>query len=74
MGNWFKGKKGDCFGKNSQCGNKGTVFFRMKNTANTQMSLTFEPDHIIISDDVCPGLKRAELTFPKDDVIRLTKQ
>ena len=62
------------FGKNSQCGNKGTVFFRMKNTVNTQMSLTFVPDNIIISEDVCPGLKGAELTFPKDDVIRFTKQ
>jgi len=61
------------FGKNSQCGNKGTVFIRMKNTTNTQMSFAFEPDKIMISEDTCPGLKLAEFTFPKEGLM-LTKQ
>lgn len=61
------------FGKNSQCGNKGTVFIRMKNATNTQMLVTFEPAKIMISEDTCPGLKLAELTLPRDG-LRLTKQ
>jgi len=62
------------FGKNSQCGNKGIVFIRIKNSTNTLMSVAFEPDQFLMSEDFCPGLKYAELTFPKNDVIRLTKQ
>ncbi len=62
------------FGKNSQCGNKGLVFIRIKNNTNTLMSVAFEPDKIFMSEDTCPGLKYAELTFPKNDVIMLTKQ
>lgn len=61
------------FGKNSQCGNKGTVFIRMKNTTNTQMSFAFEPDKILISEDTCPGFKFAELTLPREGMM-LTKQ
>jgi hypothetical protein len=61
------------FGENSQCGNKGTAFFRIKNSTNTEMLFTFEPDKIMISEDTCPGLKLAELTFPRDG-LRLTKQ
>lgn len=60
-------------GKNSQCGNKGTVFIRMKNATNTEMHLSFEPDKIMISEDVCPEFKLAELTLPKGGM-RLTKQ
>jgi hypothetical protein len=60
-------------GKNSQCGNKGTVFIRIKNTTNTQVLVTFEPDKIMISEDICPGFKLAELTLPRDG-LRLTKQ
>lgn len=60
-------------GHNFQCGNKGTVFIRMKNAINTQMSLTFEPDKIMMSEDSCPGLKLAELTLPREGMM-LTKQ
>lgn len=37
------------------------------------MSLDFEPDKILISEEDCPGFKRAELTFPRDGMM-LTKQ
>ena len=60
-------------GKNAQCGNQGTVYIRMKNTENTQMSLTFEPNKIMISKDTCPGLKLAEQILPRNGM-RLTKQ
>jgi len=63
----------DFSGKNTKCGNAGTVFIRIKNTANTLMSFGFEPDKIVISDQDCPGFKAAELTFPKDGLM-LTKQ
>jgi hypothetical protein len=61
-------------GKNSRCGNKGTTFFHMKNSTNTLMSFAFEPDKIMISEDTCPGLKLADLTFSKNDIMMLTKQ
>ncbi|TCN52539.1 hypothetical protein D0809_00375 [Flavobacterium circumlabens] len=61
-------------GKNSLCGNAGTVFIRTKNAANTLMSLGFEPNKIMISEDTCPGFKLAELTFPRNNSIMLTKQ
>lgn len=60
-------------GKNSQCGNAGTVFSRMKNTTNTLMYFNIEPDKIMISDDICPGFKFADLTFPREG-LTLTKQ
>jgi len=60
-------------GNNSQCGNNGTIFTRIKNTSNTLMSFTFEPDKIMISEETCPGLKFADLTFPRDGLM-LTKQ
>ncbi|MBS7256494.1 DUF6705 family protein [Flavobacterium branchiicola] len=63
----------DFVGNNSMCGNKGTIFTRIKNNTNTQMFLSFEPDHIMISEGTCPGLKLAELTFPRDGFM-LTKQ
>lgn len=63
----------DFSGKNTKCGNAGTVFIRIKNTANTLMSFGFEPDKIMISDQDCPGFKAAELTFPKDGLM-LNKQ
>lgn len=63
----------DFSGNNSMCGNAGTVFIRIKNAANTLMSFSFEPNKIMISEDTCPGLKSAELTFPKDGLM-LTKQ
>ena len=63
----------DFSGNNSMCGNAGTVFIRMKNVANTLLSFGFEPDKIMISEDTCPGLKPAELTFPKDGLM-LIKQ
>ncbi|RUT67951.1 hypothetical protein D0817_23750 [Flavobacterium cupreum] len=64
----------DFTGKNSLCGNAGTVFIRTKNAANTLMSLGFEPDKIMISEETCPGFKLAELTFPRNNSIMLTKQ
>lgn len=60
-------------GKNSSCGNGGTVFIRIKNSANTLMSFGFEPDKIMISEETCPGFRFADLTFPKDGLM-LTKQ
>jgi hypothetical protein len=60
------------FGKNSICGNQGTVFIRMKNTANTEMSVTSVPDKMMISEENCPGLKLAEQVLPAG--MRLTKQ
>lgn len=60
-------------GKKSMCGNAGTVFIRIKNATNTLMSFGFEPDKIMISEGTCPGLKLAELTFPKDGLM-LIKQ
>ncbi|WP_278021789.1 DUF6705 family protein [Flavobacterium ginsengisoli] len=63
----------DFAGKNAICGNAGTVFIRIKNTAKTSMSFGYEPDKIMISNDDCPGFKTAELTFPKDGLM-LTKQ
>ncbi|TCN52540.1 hypothetical protein D0809_00380 [Flavobacterium circumlabens] len=61
-------------GKNSLCGNAGTVFIRTKNAANTIISLGFEPNKIMISEETCPGFKLAELTFPRNNSIMLTKQ
>ncbi|MEO6177666.1 MAG: DUF6705 family protein [Flavobacterium circumlabens] len=60
--------------KNSLCGNAGTLFIRTKNAANTLMSLGFEPNQIMISEETCPGFKLAELTFPRKNSIMLTKQ
>jgi len=59
-------------GKNSMCGDAGTVFIRIKNTAKTLMSFGFEPDKIMIAGDECPASKSA-LTFPKDGLM-LNKQ
>ncbi|WP_343587728.1 DUF6705 family protein [Flavobacterium sp.] len=60
-------------GKKSQCGNAGTVFIHIENTAKNLMAFGFEPDKIMISEDSCPGFKVADLTFPKDGLM-LTKQ
>lgn len=61
------------FGKNSICGNQGTVFIRMKNTTNTSMSLTFMQSMETIAEDNCPGLKLAEPSLPINGMM-LTKQ
>lgn len=60
-------------GKNSQCGQKGTVFIRMKNATYTEMSLTFEPAKVFLTEDTCLGLKLAKQILPKEGM-RLTKQ
>ncbi|WP_035669457.1 DUF6705 family protein, partial [Flavobacterium sp. 83] len=60
------------YGKNSGCGQKGTVYIRMKNISNTDMSLTFEPEKILLTEDSCTGLKLAEQLLPRNGM-RLTK-
>lgn len=60
-------------GKNAECGNQGIVFARVKNTTNTSLYFSFEPNKIMTSYDICPGLKFADLTFPRDGLM-LTKQ
>lgn len=61
------------FGNNSGCGQQGTVYIRMKNTVNTEMSLTFEPNKILLTEESCPGLILAEQLLPRNGM-RLTKQ
>lgn len=62
------------FGKNSGCGQKGTVFIWMKkNTANTEMSLTMMPEKFLMTEDSCPGLILAEQLLPVN-AMTLTKQ
>lgn len=62
------------FGKNSGCGQKGTVFIWMKkNTGNTEMSLTMTPDKFLMTEDGCPGLILAEQLLPVNGMV-LTKQ
>lgn len=61
------------YGKNSGCGQQGTVYIRMKNTDNTDMSLSLVPDKILLTEDSCPGLKLAEQLLPRDEMM-LTKQ
>jgi hypothetical protein len=60
-------------GKNSGCGQKGTVFIRMKNAANTEMSLILVPDKILLTEDSCPGLQLAKQVLTLNGM-RLTKQ
>jgi hypothetical protein len=60
-------------GKESLCGQKGTVFIRIKNTSNTMMSLVLSPDKDMILEQDCPGLKLAVQLLPINGMM-LTKQ
>jgi hypothetical protein len=60
-------------GKESLCGQAGTVFIRIKNATNTMMSLVLSPDKDMISEQDCPGLKSATQLFPIKGMM-LTKQ
>jgi hypothetical protein len=61
-------------GKESLCGQKGTVFIYIKNnTNNTQMYLGLEPDKDMLLEQNCPGLKLATQLLPINGMT-ITKQ
>jgi hypothetical protein len=60
-------------GKDTQCGQIGTVFIGMvPNTNNTKMGLSLSQDHVLLDSETCPN-GRAPQILPLTQVL-LTKQ